>query len=268
MSRTPSPTISITPSISVSTTPTLATVVVRNNSVYSSASDVRVNNQTISSTGFPVSTSEILTGYTSQLGYQNIDVYITQWTGEDCYIRLVDSNNNVRYVNIEGNSGHTFNTAYLSIGIPISITLIDGNIPTPSPSPPYSMTPTCSPSPSFSTSVTPTPTRTPTPTPTPFGPTVNITNSGTYNIDDITVNSIPLSGVTFPILPGRSVVGHTAEYGVNMPIIVTLSQDSTGEHISVNNSCFTTNGGDIGYFTGIDTTVSPITITYSTGICP
>jgi hypothetical protein len=112
-----------------------------------------------------------------------------------------------------------------------------------------------------------TPSLTPSVTPSSFGPTINISNDGTYNITDVQISGITISDITFPITPSNSAVGHTTIYNNNVSVDVTLSQGSSGESITVNLNCTTTDGGSGYNFSGVDTTTGTVTISYSTGIC-
>ena len=272
MSRTPSQTISITPSISVSTTPTRALIVVENNAAIPSISNVMVNDGPISSGGFPLTYLGILTGSTSDLGSQNIDIYITYWEGGSNYIKLTDSNNVTYYSSLIGETPggeitHIIPSIYISLSRPVRLSLEDGTPPSPSVTPSISTSITPTPSMSIGSSPSVTPSLTPSVTPSSFGPTINISNDGTYNITDVQISGITISDITFPITPSNSAVGHTTIYNNNVSVDVTLSQGSSGESITVNLNCTTTDGGSGYNFSGVDTTTGTVTISYSTGIC-
>ena len=280
-SPTPSPTqgVSITPSPmpsppppSPSSTPTRALIVVENNAAIPSISNVMVNDGPISSGGFPLTYLGILTGSTSDLGSQNIDIYITYWEGGSNYIKLTDSNNVTYYSSLIGETPggeitHIIPSIYISLSRPVRLSLEDGTPPSPSVTPSVTRTVTRTPSPSFGASTTPSRTVTPTPTPSPFGPTVIIYNMGTYNINEVTIGTITVSGINFPIVPSTWAMGHTTVYSTNTVVDVMLNQGSIGESVSVNNSCVESQGEGTFTFIGVDTTTGPVTITYAMGSC-
>lgn len=268
-SITPSISISpsITPSITPSTSSTIGTIALENNASIPSIDDVIVNDASLTSASFPLVYPDTTTGYTSDTGSQNVDVYITDWEGGSNYITLIDSNSVTYYKTVEGNSGHTFASVYISVGIPVRISLEDGSVPSPSVTPSISTSITPTPSMSIGSSPSVTPSLTPSVTPSSFGPTINISNDGTYNITDVQISGITISDITFPITPSNSAVGHTTIYNNNVSVDVTLSQGSSGESITVNLNCTTTDGGSGYNFSGVDTTTGTVTISYSTGIC-
>ena len=260
------------PPPSPSSTPTRALIVVENNAAIPSISNVMVNDGPISSGGFPLTYLGILTGSTSDLGSQNIDIYITYWEGGSNYIKLTDSNNVTYYSSLIGETPggeitHIIPSIYISLSRPVRLSLEDGTPPSPSVTPSVTRTVTRTPSPSFGASTTPSRTVTPTPTPSPFGPTVIIYNMGTYNINEVTIGTITVSGINFPIVPSTWAMGHTTVYSTNTVVDVMLNQGSIGESVSVNNSCVESQGEGTFTFIGVDTTTGPVTITYAMGSC-
>ena len=114
---TPSPTISF--SRTPSTTPTKAIVAVTNNASIPLIENVMVNDGPISSSGFPLSYLDTLTGTTSNLGSQNIDVYISYWDGGSNYIKFIDKYI-THYSSLVGSSPygeitHTLSSVYISL---------------------------------------------------------------------------------------------------------------------------------------------------------
>ena len=206
---------------------------------------------------------------------------------------------------IPPNTGITVNiyNTILSPDRQFNITLDSNGMPSPSPSISVSAsiaaTPSVSATPNASPSLTPTPTptitttrsltpsisitpsvtitRTPTKTPTPsvsyLAPgwqTVMITNTnGAYAISNVTINGIQVIDVSdggFPVPPGMQKVGITYQTFPNSTVLVTLTNTSTGEHITVSPNCSATYGLDSVSFSGINTS-GGVMIYYAAGLC-
>jgi len=143
--------------------------------------------------------------------------------------------------------------------------------PTPSLSISATITPSLSISstPSLSISKTPslTPTRTPSITPsTSILPNVTIwNNSGTYSITGVTVDSVEVSGVSFPVDPGQTKSGFTAKGLTGITITVGLSSVSTGECINIDGEDHTTDGNY--EYSNTNGSTNNVSIIYNFGPC-
>jgi len=123
----------------------------------------------------------------------------------------------------------------------------------------------------------PVPSVTPSITPSPPAPSVTpsisvsssvaprlviVTNyNGFYNIIGVSINSVDVTDILYPVSAGHQIVGTTLQIG-SYTVVVTLSAVSNGEGIDVNGDCQVTTYEDYKTYAGVDTT-SQVSITYS-----
>jgi len=108
---------------------------------------------------------------------------------------------------------------------------------------------------------------TPSITPTPSTlPNVSINNvSGAYSITGVTIDSVAVSGIIFPVAPGQSKTGFTAKGLTGITITVGLNSVSTGECISIDGTEYTTNGNY--EYSNTNGTTNNVSIIYNSGPC-
>ena len=166
-------------------------------------------------------------------------------------------------------------TPTLTVSNSVTPTLTVSNSVTPTLTVSNSVTPTITPTLTVSNSVTPTITPTltvsnsvtPTLTPTPSTlPNVTIwNNTGAYNITGVTINSVAVSGIIFPVSPGQSKSGFTAKGFTGVTITVGLNSLSTGECISIDGQDHTTDGNY--EYSNTNGSTNNVSIIYNSGTC-
>jgi len=135
-----------------------------------------------------------------------------------------------------------------------------------------SITPVVSATPSATPSSTPAPSP-PSPSPSPLPPPITIvyiTNEfgSSYNITNVTVEGVQVSGMSFPILPNNSLIeGYTTQIWGSASVCMTIDSPSSGDHWYMTGiSCQTTTGEAL--FCGSCDTTNTLTIVYGPGACP
>lgn len=163
-------------------------------------------------------------------------------------------------------------TPSISISVTPSISISVTPSHTPSVTPSISGTPAVTPSisvtPSHTPSVTPSHTPSVTPSITPSAsvmPNLIVVNNGTYSINDVRLSGITVSQLSYPILSGTTQSVYAPAYN-DVTAQVNLASVSTNECIIIGGAKQTTIGNDT-YSEDHMGTLTPLTITYQTGVC-